>query len=298
MAGEWCGDRGGKKLFPRLNPWFCFLNIEVLKQYNFEFGDDTLPPVDGRIYDVGCKLYESVKDKGLKILDTERDMDSFFYHYEGMSWRKDDPDYREWGLKVEAEYKKEIEAHRNVDLVMDELTKVGFKYGTDKACDHDFLKHYHIVLNPLREEIKSLLEIGVWKGESIRMWLEYFPNAIITCIDIEDKSNMFQGNDRVRFHRIAQADYIPDETFDIIIDDGSHRMVDQQQTFLNLFPKANKIYILEDLHTSIPPWGHSFGFDGNNSTIDFLKDYQALHGIDLNMIYTNDGKSVSSIIKK
>jgi len=109
---------------------------------------------------------------------------------------------------------------------------------------------------------------------------------------------MFKDNDRVRFQRIAQADYKPDERFDIIIDDGSHRMSDQQQTFINLFDKANLFYILEDLHTSNPPIHQNYGFTGNNSTIEFLEAQRRDNKINLDLIYKNDGLSVTSIIRK
>lgn len=299
IAGERCGDRGGKLLYPRINPWFCFLNTKIIQEKNFQFGDDTILNVGKkpteRIWDVGSKLYDEAIKNHFPILDMEKDMESFYYHYEGMSWRKQDPVYSQVGLAVEHAYQKEIENHSHIDLNNDYLTTLGLKYGTDKATDHGFLKSYHEAFKNIRFDIKSVLEIGVWKGESINMWLEYFPNAIISCVDIDDKTHLFRGNNRVKFYRICQSNFIPNEQYDIIIDDGSHRMADQQQTFKNLYDKCNKIYIIEDLHTSVLPLGRNYGFDGTNSTIDFLKSNKT---INLELIYTNRGESISSIIRK
>jgi hypothetical protein len=138
----------------------------------------------------------------------------------------------------------------------------------------------------------------VWGGESIRMWLDYFPNAIISCIDINDKTEMFKGNDRVRFYKIPQSEFVALENYDIILDDGSHTMNDQQNTLLNLYDKCNKIYIIEDLHTSMPPIARNYGFNGNNSTIDFLKAMYKDNKINLELIYTKNNESISSIIRK
>jgi glycosyltransferase involved in cell wall biosynthesis len=123
IAGERCGDRGGKLLYPRIHPWFCFLNVKIIKGRGFELGDDDFlnkgkSPGD-RLYDVGSKIYDDVIKAGLNIIDMEKDMDSYYYHYEGMSWRKNqnkDIKLREWGLAVDRSYQKEIELHKDIIL--------------------------------------------------------------------------------------------------------------------------------------------------------------------------------------
>lgn len=121
LAGEWCGDRGGKKLYPRIHPWFCFMRTDVIVSNNFYMGSDKdlnvgKNPIVDQLYDVGSKLFEEVSGAGLKILDTKLSMNEYFYHYEGMSWRKNVPGYVEWGLAVEREYQKEVEKFKHIFL--------------------------------------------------------------------------------------------------------------------------------------------------------------------------------------
>ena len=94
-------------------------------------------------------------------------------------------------------------------------------------------------------------------GASLKTWYEYFPNARIVGLDINDAK--FLENDRTTTHQVDQGDrnqlaelrkIYPDESFDLIIDDGSHR-ADHQQTSLELlYPllKSGGYYIIEDLN--------------------------------------------------
>ena len=69
--------------------------------------------------------------------------------------------------------------------------------------------------------------------------------------------------------------------YDIILDDGSHRMHDQQITFAKMFKslKPGGIFIIEDLHTSLEaviPEKNWCGWGDPNKTItlNMLKEYQ------------------------
>ena len=67
------------------------------------------------------------------------------------------------------------------------LDRMGFVHGTDKSSlmssrswaysAHDYLRHYDFLFHPFREDTFSLVEFGCQKGNSLRMWEEYFPNA-------------------------------------------------------------------------------------------------------------------------
>lgn len=148
----------------------------------------------------------------------------------------------------------------------DELTKIGLKYKTDKSGRHSYTNVYHKYFNSIRNDVKKVLEIGILEGASLRMWEEYFPNATIYGIDIKkvklDSSRIItykgsQNNDEDLSKFIQK--YGGD--FDIIIDDGSHRMLDQQFSLGFLFPyvKSGGYYIIEDL-------GTSFYFDARYGT--------------------------------
>lgn len=179
---------------------------------------------------------------------------------------------------------------------MDPLTLLGIKYGTDKALSHKFTEDYHRVFEPVRFDVKSVLEIGVCKGRSIKMWLDYFPNAIVSGIDAMDVASYMPGHQRARFQQCAQSEYRASEVFDIIIDDGSHQMRDQQETFINLFQNWRLFYVLEDLHTSNNP---EYGFDGTNSTIEFLREFQKKNEGRFNVeIVEKKADSITSIISR
>ena len=66
------------------------------------------------------------------------------------------------------------------------LKEIGKKYPTNKN-DYGFLDIYEKYFEPLREKKLNILEIGVDKGDSLRLWKEYFFNSKIWGLDIEKK---------------------------------------------------------------------------------------------------------------
>jgi len=107
----------------------------------------------------------------------------------------------------------------------------------------------------------TIMEIGVSKGGSLQMWQRYLgPLATIVGLDIDPncaKLSNPQDNIHVRIGNQSNINFLQrvlDEfgTPDIIIDDGSHKMTDINQSFAFLYPKLSKngIYLVEDLHTA------------------------------------------------
>lgn len=126
----------------------------------------------------------------------------------------------------------------------------------------------------------SFLEIGVYKGGSIRMWRDFWgPNASVTFLDIDpacadlqiDGTSIEIGDqtDAAFLQRVAEK-YGP---FDIIVDDGGHKMDQQSTSFRVLWPhvKNNGRYIVEDTHTSYWP-GFGGGYKAKASFIERCKD--------------------------
>lgn len=127
LMGEVVGDRGGKSLHPRVNPWFCFMNLKNLKEHNILFYDHyrTKEMKSEKIYDIGSSMFEDVVGKGLWVGNVYME-GKYFKHYEGMSWRvqkydptKPDTDIDvggthnnralyEYGLKVQEQYEKDV----------------------------------------------------------------------------------------------------------------------------------------------------------------------------------------------
>jgi len=108
---------------------------------------------------------------------------------------------------------------------------------------------------PFRDQPINILEIGVLRGGSMRMWEKYFPNANIFGIDIDkdclqyqsDRTKIFIGDQSdVSFLRNVKAK-IP--RIDILIDDGSHRAKDQKATFEEMYYHVRKpgVYLIEDI---------------------------------------------------
>lgn len=154
------------------------------------------------------------------------------------------------------------------------LDQLALKYGTDKNMGHhEFTEKYERHFEHLRNKELTILEIGVKRGASVKMWKEYFPNSIIHGIDIDPKCKRY-ADDRIKIHIGDQNDtgFIKSisDKFDIIIDDGSHKWKDQINTFEALFPLITKggIYIIEDLHTS---FGKESIYSNHNITcMDYL----------------------------
>jgi hypothetical protein len=88
LMGDVVGDRGGKSLYPRVNPWFCFMDLESLKKHSISFYDHhrTKELKSERIYDIGSTMFEDVINSNLSVADTKME-GKYFKHYEGMSWR-------------------------------------------------------------------------------------------------------------------------------------------------------------------------------------------------------------------
>jgi hypothetical protein len=150
------------------------------------------------------------------------------------------------------------------------LTDIADRYGSDKgSTKHRYTELYHMLFHPYRDRPITFLEMGLLIGgpehgvsadrktddlPSVRMWLEFFPQARIIGLDVSDFG--WFAHDRFRFVRCdmderknlaAVAAEIPEP--DIIIDDASHASHHQQNAFLELFPrlKSGGLYIIEDL---------------------------------------------------
>ena len=152
------------------------------------------------------------------------------------------------------------------------LCDLAVKYGTDKAHDmHRYTPIYHDLLNRVREEAITLLEIGVLHGASIRMWREYLPNARIFAVDscpdrlknITDVPNCElvhcnAGSTASIAEKILGS--FPGVEFDLVIDDASHLPQQQFVAFRSLLPRVRPggYYIVEDLGVETVGGMHPF----------------------------------------
>jgi len=114
---------------------------------------------------------------------------------------------------------------------------------------------------PFRDQPINILEIGVLKGGSMRLWEKYFPKANIFGIDIDEECLQYQS-DRTKIFIGDQGDVsflrnvkakVP--RIDILIDDGSHRAKDQKTTFDEMYYHVRKpgVYLIEDIELNYWP---------------------------------------------
>jgi len=118
--------------------------------------------------------------------------------------------------------------------------------GGDKGTAHSYIEIYESEMT--KTEGISLLEIGVWQGHSIRMWQEYFVDSEIIGIDITKKHLLF-AVPVLLADATQPIPHLDGKTFDYIIDDGSHLLHDQINTFRLLWDKVKEggKYFIEDI---------------------------------------------------
>lgn len=86
LMGDIVGDRAGKKLYPRVHPWHCFINVKKCKDNNIVFFDmERQKKREERRYDIGSSFFEDIRSAKLSIADF-KGQGTYYKHYEGMSW--------------------------------------------------------------------------------------------------------------------------------------------------------------------------------------------------------------------
>ena len=150
-------------------------------------------------------------------------------------------------------------------ISIEEIHKQNIGKVSDKWSS--YLAVYDELFEKYRIEKLSLLEIGVQNGGSLETWKTFFENAsvLIGC-DIDKLcGNLRYDDSRVHvvvgdvnqsntFDKIINIS----DSFDIVIDDGSHQTNDIISSFLIYFPlvKPGGVYVIEDTHTLyLNKWG-------------------------------------------
>jgi hypothetical protein len=161
------------------------------------------------------------------------------------------------------------------------LEEISQQYESDKgAVYHNYLEIYEKYFAKYRDNLENFLEIGLWKGDSIRMWRDYFTSGNLVGADILDLSHVNLSNTQI--HICDQSDRSQLENlvsktfneFDIIIDDGGHWQHQQQITLGCMFPylKSGGIFVIEDLHTAN---NYSYTRPGDVATLEILHDWKS-----------------------
>lgn len=129
-------------------------------------------------------------------------------------------------------------------------------HGTDKW--HHYFDIYERHFSPFRDRDVRFMEIGVQRGGSLDLWRSYFgPGSRIVGLDIDPDCAALAGEgisiyigdqaDGALLRRIV-AECGP---FDIVLDDGGHRMSQMITSFEVLYPTlaCPGVYMVEDTHT-------------------------------------------------
>jgi len=160
------------------------------------------------------------------------------------------------------------------------LKQLAVDFNTDKETfgeSHQYCDFYDFHLSALRFEKLKILEIGIFKGASLRIWQEYFENSQIFGIDnlMESEATLINEN-RISSFKVDAGDrdslikFLEDYgPFDVIIDDASH-FTNHQWLSWDLLSDKCKIFIWEDLHSSRIPH-YMRGYDVRGYPLDYAK---------------------------
>lgn len=138
------------------------------------------------------------------------------------------------------------------------------KYGCDKSRKHRYDIFYQPLIDVYSGQPINILEIGVFKADSTKAFLEGIPEASLYGVDlfqrasIEECQSKFAANDPVAFAQCNSMDsqsvakamkLFGNVKFDIIIDDGAHFPEANKKTLENFisFLASGGTYVIEDV---------------------------------------------------
>lgn len=134
---------------------------------------------------------------------------------------------------------------------------------TDKNTTHSYLDLYQNLLSKKQYTAKNILEIGIDRGGSIKLWSDFFINATVYGIDIMNINNVWDGITNVHNIKLytSMDAYDPitfneiflksNNKFDFMFDDGPHTLESMIQ-FIKLYSQImtdDGILIIEDVQS-------------------------------------------------
>lgn len=172
-------------------------------------------------------------------------------------------------------------------MITEETIRYAFShFGTDKGKSHGYERYYKEFIT---ENTKSILEIGVKAGNSLRAWRHLLPEVLLYGIDITDKWLNRKAIDEARANivitdstMVGAGNLLP-QNFDVIIDDGSHNYKDIIATFNNYHHRFNHHYIIEDAmykQEEVVNFIKSMGYD----KVKMLPSYTKNVPVDINFL--------------
>ena len=125
------------------------------------------------------------------------------------------------------------------------ISQILQEYTTDKHSKegHHYGHAYEYLFRPYRGKI-DLLEVGVYLGDSLLAWKVAFPEATIVGVDNQDLVE--KKHPDISYVICDIEDFKSGKKYDIVIDDGSHRLKDVLHTIDNCKLKPGGIMVIED----------------------------------------------------
>ena len=125
-------------------------------------------------------------------------------------------------------------------------------YPTDKDTHHNYLTTYSELFYKFEKENINILEVGTWKGGSMKLFEDYFVNANIIGYDIiSPEIKLDRSKVIVKDFYNININELPPLT--IAIDDGPHGIQDQIKFIKMVYPIMVKggILVVEDVRPNL-----------------------------------------------
>ncbi len=156
---------------------------------------------------------------------------------------------------------------------------------TDKVVQHGYHRFHPWFLREFQGKEVRLLEIGVDRLGSVRLWRRYFADGLrLHGIDRDEKhsddtSTQFHNVDQGSAEELRRFAATVGTAFDVIVDDGSHVPGHQilSLTILWSLLVPGGVYIIEDIETSFWKKSRFYGyrFDARKSSENLVGQLKA-----------------------
>ena len=155
-------------------------------------------------------------------------------------------------------YKKDLDmiSIKKKELFNKDLSFL-FKYFDSLKQQHDYADFFQENLKEIKDKKLDILEIGTAKGDGIASFYFYFPYSNLIGVDNNPLKTRYKSK-RIRnmYVDVSSKQILKNLTnhlnqkFDLIIEDCSHKLIDQILCFSENFKNLKKggIYIVEDLN--------------------------------------------------
>lgn len=116
---------------------------------------------------------------------------------------------------------------------------------TDKNTRHSYLDIYDLLFNGIQYKARNVLEVGIQQGGSIKLWRDYFTNAMVYGLDIikfnEINSHLIKDDPRIvlytgvnAYDSTFVANHLSHTKYDMMLDDGPHTLETMKQ-FIQMY---------------------------------------------------------------